>query len=91
LCGGGTRLGTDSGDRAVLSRAARRVSQRKERKALAVKRGTLGKGDESGTPQGVSSKGKGWSRISGNTSEGVGTNGVSEVVLAIDSRGATRS
>ena len=77
-CGCGRKLGTDSGEREVLSRAARRASPRKERKALAVKGG--GKSDEPGTPRGVSGEGK--SRISENPSEEVGTKGVSGAVLA---------
>lgn len=42
--GGGKRLCTGSEGRAVLSRAARRASRRKERNGLAVKKDLLVKG-----------------------------------------------
>lgn len=44
----GKRLYTDNGRRTVLPRAVRRAPPRKERRALAVNEGELGKGDEPG-------------------------------------------
>lgn len=70
--GGGKRLDADSGEREV-------------HKALAIKGRALGKGGESETPRGVPSKGEGRSRIFDNSSERVGTKGVSRAIQAIHS------
>lgn len=84
----GKRLYTDSGKRAVLPRAARRAPPRKERGALAVNEGALGKGDEPGAIHGVPVEGEDRSRMSANTFERAGYNGVSGgTVLATKSVG----
>lgn len=53
------------------------ASQRKECRALVVKRGTVRKGDEPGVPQGVPVKSRGRPRMSQNTSERSGPKEVS--------------
>lgn len=68
-CGCGRRSGTDSGERAILSRVSC-----KERRALAVNGGALEMDDETRTLQEASGKGR--SRISDTMSERVGAKGV---------------
>lgn len=85
------RLGTDGREKVIFSRAVRRVSRRKEHRALVIKGGVLAKGSELGTLRGVSRKSEGRSRISDKSSERLVTKGVSGEFLAINSVGATSS